>query len=184
MKHFLCNIFLLIWRIWRFEIDAIEFERKQIHYFSDVFIARRRRRRCLRSLICTPLHYLNAWNRLEKINASAAYGSWKVCDVRITFRLLHGCSCVCNTNNYPGYQRFFLACGGNFRCWPKADTSSAVGRSNERRSHFARVTIKTWQKPETALEKSLAPRVTNNRPVANYLVVCKLSSVVQWMLNI
>ena len=33
----------------------------------------------------------------------------------------------------------FLAYGGNFRCWPKADTSSAVGRS--------------------ALEKSLAPRV-------------------------
>ena len=23
----------------------------------------------------------------------------------------------------------FLSCGGNFRCWPKADTSSAVGRS-------------------------------------------------------
>ena len=35
---------------------------------------------------------------------------------------------------YPGYQRFFLACGGNFRCWPKADTSLAVGRSHERRS--------------------------------------------------
>ena len=28
----------------------------------------------------------------------------------------------------------FIACGGNFRCWPKADTSSAVGRSHERRS--------------------------------------------------
>ena len=27
-----------------------------------------------------------------------------------------------------------LACDGNFRCWPKADTSSAVGRSHERRS--------------------------------------------------
>ena len=34
-----------------------------------------------------------------------------------------------------------------FRCWPKADTSSAVGRSHER------------QRPETTLEESLAPRV-------------------------
>ena len=28
--------------------------------------------------------------------------------------------------------RGFLACNGNFRCWPKADTSSAVGRSREK----------------------------------------------------
>ena len=41
------------------------------------------------------------------------------------------------------------------RCWPKADTSSVVGRSHERR--------KTWQKPETALEKSLEPRVGHVR---------------------
>ena len=33
----------------------------------------------------------------------------------------------------------FLECGRNFRCWPKADTSSAV--------------------PETALETSAAPRI-------------------------
>ena len=51
----------------------------------------------------------------------------------------------------------FLAYDGNFRCWPKADTSSAVGRSYQQR-----VTIKTWQKPETALEKSLEPRVINH----------------------
>ena len=60
------------------------------------------------------------------------------------------------TSHLPWVPEVFLACGGNFRCWPKADTSSAVGRSHEQ---FARVTIKTWQKPETALEKSLAPRV-------------------------
>ena len=54
----------------------------------------------------------------------------------------------------PWVPEAFLACGGNFRCWPKADTSLAVGRSHERQ-----VTIKTWQKPETALDKSLAPRV-------------------------
>ena len=44
----------------------------------------------------------------------------------------------------------FLAYGGNFRCWPKL------------RAAKPRVTIKTWQKPETALEKSLEPRVINH----------------------
>ena len=38
-----------IWRIEQFQIDAIKFERTQIHFFSDVFHCRRRR--CLRSLI-------------------------------------------------------------------------------------------------------------------------------------
>ena len=28
-----------IWRIERFQIDAIKFERTQIHFFSDVFTA-------------------------------------------------------------------------------------------------------------------------------------------------
>ena len=31
----------------------------------------------------------------------------------------------------PWVPEVFLACGGNFRCWPKADTSSAVGQSRE-----------------------------------------------------
>ena len=35
---------------------------------------------------------------------------------------------------YPGYPEVFLACGGNFRCGPKADTSSAGGRNHEWRS--------------------------------------------------
>ena len=56
---------------------------------------------------------------------------------------------------YPGYQRFFSRAAENFQCGLKADTSSAVGRSHE----HTQVTIKTRQKPETALEKSLAPRV-------------------------
>ena len=38
-----------IWRIERFQVDAIKFERTQIHFFSNVFHCRRRR--CLRSLI-------------------------------------------------------------------------------------------------------------------------------------
>ena len=33
-----------------------------------------------------------------------------------------------------GYPEVFLACGGNFRCRPKADRASAIGRSHERRS--------------------------------------------------
>ena len=34
----------------------------------------------------------------------------------------------------PWVPEIFLACSGNFRCWPKADTFSAVGRIHERRS--------------------------------------------------
>ena len=37
-------------------------------------------------------------------------------------------------------------------------------RPKPREKLFARVTIKTWQKPETALEKSLAPRVRWGNP--------------------
>ena len=40
----------------------------------------------------------------------------------------------------PWVPQVFLACGGKFRCWPKADMSSAVGRSREKNG---RVTIKT-----------------------------------------
>ena len=58
----------------------------------------------------------------------------------------------------PWVPEAFLAYGGKFRSWPKADTSSAVGRSRQKKP-LARVTIKTWQKPETALVKSLAPGV-------------------------
>ena len=53
--------------------------------------------------------------------------------------------------NYPGYQRLSCSrvrCGGNFRCRPKADTAS--------------------KKSETALEKSLAPRVQRNRSLQHF----------------
>ena len=33
------GIVAYIWRIERFQIDAIKFERTQIHFFSDVFTA-------------------------------------------------------------------------------------------------------------------------------------------------
>ena len=43
---------------------------------------------------------------------------------------------IASTCYFDGLLRWvsevFLAYGGNFRCWPKADTSSAVGRSHER----------------------------------------------------
>ena len=54
--------------------------------------------------------------------------------------------------DYPGYQRFFSRAAGIF----------GVGRSHER------VTIKTRQKPETALEKSLASRVVLDRKFMKY----------------
>ena len=36
------------------------------------------------------------------------------------------------TLDLPWVPEVFLACGGNFWCWPKADTSSAIGRSHEK----------------------------------------------------
>ena len=59
--------------------------------------------------------------------------------------------------DYPGYQRFFLACGGE----PQADTCSAKGRRQERRSHSL---FKTLPKAETTYEKPpRAPRVHFDR---------------------
>ena len=41
----------------------------------------------------------------------------------------------------PWVPEVFLACSGNFRCWPKADTSSAVGRSREKNAgHYEDLT--------------------------------------------
>lgn len=58
----------------------------------------------------------------------------------------------------PGYQSFFFSfaeieSGGDV-------SGSAVPTRLERR--IARVTVKTWQKPETAYEKSLSPRQRTN----------------------
>ena len=47
---------------------------------------------------------------------------------------LRNCAARITQTSLPWVPEVFLACGGNFRCWPKADTSSAVGRSYERRS--------------------------------------------------
>ena len=74
--------------------------------------------------------------REETHNLSKVRGLWRS---RLLLNFVLG---------YPGYQRFFSRAAGIFGFGRRADTSSAVGRSHERR-----------QKPETALEKSLAPRV-------------------------
>ena len=60
----------------------------------------------------------------------------------------------------PWVPEVFLACSGNFRCWLKADTSS-----------------KTWQKPETALEKSLAPREAKSRICAYFTVNVQIQRI-------
>ena len=63
--------------------------------------------------------------------------------------------CIWLLSALPWVPEVFLACGGIF----------GVGRRPKPRAAklgeklFARFTIKNWQKPETALEKSLAPRV-------------------------
>ena len=41
----------------------------------------------------------------------------------------------------------FLACGGNFRCWPKSDTSLVVGRSRERQVDFKTTWQELWPRP-------------------------------------
>ena len=62
--------------------------------------------------------------------------------------------CVADSNvvasRLPWVPEVFLACGGNFRCWPKAEATSGEAF---RAGHYK------VQKPESALEKSLAPRV-------------------------
>ena len=35
-------------------------------------------------------------------------------------------------HSVPWVPEFFLACGGNFRCWPKADTSSNLTETGNR----------------------------------------------------
>ena len=63
--------------------------------------------------------------------------------------------------DYPGYERFFLACDGELRfvgrrptrVRPKAEDTSGEA------THF----FKTWPKAETAHEKPLAPRVHFDR---------------------
>ena len=53
-------------------------------------------------------------------------------------KILVPCFDVYNVRPFPEkllwVPEVFVECSGNFRCWLKADTSSAVGRIHERRS--------------------------------------------------
>ena len=44
----------------------------------------------------------------------------------------------CEGDYAAGVPEVFLACGGNFRCRPKADTSSALGREIKETGNRAR----------------------------------------------
>ena len=70
---------------------------------------------------------------------------------RVSFRKDFWC-CYWGRAGYPGYQRFFSRAVGIF----------GVGR---RPTHLR---PKTWQKPETALEKSLASRVRAGQLLVNF----------------
>ena len=60
----------------------------------------------------------------------------------------------------PWVPEVFLTCGRNFRCRPKADAASAVGRRREKNAgHFQDLT----ETGNRALEKSMAPRVPLSR---------------------
>ena len=65
--------------------------------------------------------------------------------VHLTVNLIPLCLLTRAECGIPWAPEVFLAYGGNFRCWPKADTSSVVGRSHTETG--------------TAREKSLAPKV-------------------------
>ena len=100
---------------------------------------------------------------LKKVDGCQAYSScWnfnKFCDTAALYFNHPNSFWPKLEFHYPGY-RGFSCMWWDFWCWPKADTSSAIGRSHEGQIHEKkRVTIKTWQRPETTLEKSLAPRV-------------------------
>ena len=68
-----------------------------------------------------------------------------LCVVDVILSLLH-VAVICHIHvltcwTLPWVPEFFLVCDGNFRCWPKADTSSAVGRSHEfRAGHYKDLT--------------------------------------------
>ena len=61
----------------------------------------------------------------------------------------------------------FLACTGNFRCWPKADTSSVVGRSRQKNLAllgytFTCWTQKVWKQGWKGQEKYLANNISQS----------------------
>ena len=66
-------------------------------------------------------------------------------------------------SNYPGYQRFFSRAAGIFGVL--AEGRHIFDRRPKPRAAKPGHYTETWQKPETAIEKSLAPRVLSNRNI-------------------
>ena len=70
----------------------------------------------------------------------------------------------------PWVPEVFLACGGNLRCWPKADTSSAVGRSREKNAgHYKDLTeIGNRARKVSGTQGIFAPKSHRNACFASY----------------
>ena len=70
----------------------------------------------------------------------------------------------------PWVPEVFLACGGKFRCWPKADTSSAVGRSREKNAgHYKDLTeIGNRARKVSGTQGIFAPKSHRNACFASY----------------
>ena len=83
------------------------------------------------------------FNTVEKVSTLCEFTDSFI-DIYVSLLYCHVQCCTLGTRGFSRVRREFSVL--------------AEGRNHERL--FARVTIKTWQKPETALEKSLAPRVT------------------------
>ena len=94
-------------------------------------------------------------------------------------------SCIESLCTYTGYQRFFSRAAGIFVSRVRREFSVlAEGRHifglrpkprAAKPRENSRVTMKTWQKPETALEKSLAPRVLCTKTWHNIFGECFLT---------
>ena len=73
--------------------------------------------------------------------------------VHLTVNLIPLCLLTRAECGIPWAPEVFLAYGGNFRCWPKADTSSAVGRSHTETGNSARKVSGTQGKCGKGLSK-------------------------------
>ena len=73
--------------------------------------------------------------------------------VHLTFNLIPLCLLTRAECGISWAPEVFLAYGGNFRCWPKADTSSVVGRSHTETGNRARKVSGTKGKCGKGLSK-------------------------------
>ena len=94
-----------------------------------------------------------------------------LCVVDVILSLLYVAGCAAHdfdpgytswpVEHYSGYQSFFSCATGIFGVGRRPTHLPPWAEATS----FAQVTVKTLQKPETALEKSLAPKVVEHAPV-------------------